>query len=690
MSLAKFQEILIYLTDANAGPPPLPLFVPTEQFHPRATDDARRAASLNAAFVMALTGNRHPDFARATDFLRRQVDDTALRTMAAFYRRGLRLIREEIQRESRRDPQLARDIDSLHRFLTNMPADVSADDMTEQLWSLFFPEAVGIRGHEPEQIQRLREKRKVRITQLNREPLRYPAREILFTANVLLTLPPDDRGIDAADFPAAFKAKLKAVRNEPQAYWYDHPIPMGIPPEQNEVIYGLRHLDRAMEEEMKRGNLKPGERVVCLLSVSVTHRGLQPLAAPYLRGEIGKAGGFSHLDIYLFTEEDTARLVSDVLEPAASRFGRTNAAVALRAIFGVDGEYGRHYSFLKAIAAFWQILVDPAVRATFKIDLDQVFPQQRLLAETGLSALEHFKTELWGARGIDSQGNPLELGMIAGALVNERDIARSLFIPDVPFPEQPPRGDELIFFSRLPQALSTRAEMMARYDSPELDGRTSCLQRVHVTGGTNGILIDALRRHRPFTPTFIGRAEDQAYILSVFSHGGPRLAYLHQPGLMMRHDKNSFARQAIDSARIGKLVGDYVRILYFSAYARLLSGDIRRIKEFADPFTGCFISRIPVTVTYLRFALKAASFFRDGEWEDGRDFIRIGTRRLMTALDFTRGEPAEMEEQFRREKAGWDAYYDLLRELEQGIAGEHPAALSLKKIAARIIGGCKM
>ena len=65
---------------------------------------------------------------------------------------------------------------------------------------------------------------------------------------------------------------------------------------------------------------------------------------------------------------------------------------------------------------------------------------------------------------------------------------------------------------------STVAEMMARYDGAPQDGRARCLERIHVTGGTNGILIDALRRHRPFTPTFIGRAEDQAYLLTFTLH----------------------------------------------------------------------------------------------------------------------------------------------------------------------------
>ena len=143
----------------------------------------------------------------------------------------------------------------------------------------------------------------------------------------------------------------------------------------------------------------------------------------------------------------------------------------------------------------------------------------------------------------------------------------------------------------------------------------------HVTGGTNGILLDALRRHRPFTPSFVGRAEDQAYLLSTFGGGplggGPlggghrRLGYAHAASLIMRHDKHELIPEAIEAAGTGRLVGDYVRILIYSAYADAI-GDRAEVKRAIDPFTGCFVSRLPVTLATLRLALRAATLYRDG------------------------------------------------------------------------------
>ncbi|MDH3719763.1 MAG: hypothetical protein OES79_16700, partial [Planctomycetota bacterium] len=270
----------------------------------------------------------------------------------------------------------------------------------------------------------------------------------------------------------------------------------------------------------------------------------------------------------------------------------------------------------------------------------------------------------------------------------ERDIATSIFTPDVRFPSCEPSAEECFFFSRLPQALSTEAEMMTRYDTNLLDGTRTCLQRIHVTGGTNGVLIDSLRRHRPFTPSFIGRAEDQAYLLSVIGNTGERLAYVHEPGLIMRHDKEAFAQEAIAAAHVGKLIGDYERLLYFSTYASLLPGGVSGVKHAVDPFTGCFISTIPTTVAYLRFAMKAASFFTEGQAEDGVAFIQLGARRINQTLAFVDPEDNRLKQAYEDECYGWQLYYDILAALEEALAGDDDFARQLCNKARAMAAAC--
>ena len=654
-------------------------------------------AVLAAAFLVRMAGPTHPLFERATAVLDAPPDGSP-DEIVAFLRRGESRVRDEIDRVSTDDPAFA---GSLVRTADRLddPA-LESVDRAEACWALFFPEASGIVGHEPAREADLRSARTITIRALADDPLTDPGGEILFTSNVLLTLPAASQSIEDLPYPAAIRAAIRDAAGSPQRYWYDHPIQIGVSPDGSELLYGLRALDAAIGFERQRASPPGGSaaapaddrRVVCLLSVSVTHDALQSIVRPYIEAELARSGALEFLDVHVFTEADARRLLDEALLPHLdSRAEDADAVDALRAVFGVDGEYGRHYSFLKAIAALWHVLADPRVRATFKIDLDQVFPQEALIAQTGASAFEHLATARWGATGTDAQGREVELGMIAGALVNERDIERGLFTPDVAYPALAPTPDEHVFYSALPQALSTRAEMMTRYGDGELDGTHAVLERIHVTGGTNGIRVDALRRHRPFTPSFIGRAEDQAYIISTLGQPGPRLAYVHEPGLIMRHDKEAFAGDAIAAAHVGKLIGDDVRILYFSAYVGAVAGDgtdgsldQAAIKALLDPFTGGFASRIPIAVVLLRFALRTLGFFARGEDAWGGEYALDGARRLTAAMDSTT-DPVALRASVERERAGWAHFYDALDTLEAGIAVGEASALSAQKAVRAII-----
>ena len=229
-----------------------------------------------------------------------------------------------------------------------------------------------------------------------------------------------------------------------------------------------------------------------------------------------------------------------------------------------------------------------------------------------------------------------------------------------------------------------------------------------MTGGTNGILVDALRRHRPFTPSFVGRAEDQAYLLSVLGPSDapigerpePRLAYAHAAGLIMRHDKEAFAGEAMAAAEAGKLIGDDVRILQFSALARVITrtaeGETidagwqaaRAVKAILDPFTGCFVSRLPVTVVMLRFALRLVQAFDDGRGTLGLEMAEIGARRLDEALDFTNGDA--LRNVVERERAAWSDFYDVLDALEGAIAAGDAFAIDIREQAREIVTGARV
>ena len=640
--------------------------------------------ALNISFLVMLAGDEHSSYQQARSLLENysQVSD-----LAQFYLSAQLAIQQEINSLEDSSPGAAQALSSVASQLKDSKSSKSSAEITKQLWSFTHPEAAGIWHHEQERIAALRDKRTVREIHENPSPLKNPAKQVLFTANALLTLPSGSKPLEKQALSPEIQDQIAPLMTEPQLYWYDHPIQVGVQHPNNEVLYGLKGLQDALDFEIEKSTCREGQQLTCLLSVSVTHDGLHAIARQYLAEALQEGDPLPGLKIVMLTESDSQRLITEILAPAARHYLGVEDAQAKLNVLGVDGEYGRHYSFLKAIAALWEVLVDPQIEATFKIDLDQVFPQEQLLQETGKTAFQHLQSSLWGAQGIDNHGHPVDLGMIAGALVNEGDIMDGLFTPDVPLPSTGHKLalDEHIFFSQLPQALSTQAEMMARYDTPQLNGVNNCLQRVHVTGGTNGILVKFLRRYRPFTPSFIGRAEDQAYILSTFETGKNRLAYLHQPGLIMRHDKQAFAQEAIQSAQVGKLIGDYVRILYFSAYSRRVGKDLSEIKDRLDPFTGSFISFVPTTLAILRFALKSEALFQAGESKLALDFLHLGSRRINKAIMFAYNQLAD---QYEQERQGWNLYYDTLLAIENGIEDGDPFAENLQHRTRELIDSC--
>jgi hypothetical protein len=682
--MQRLSEIVGAFISPRSEPGALPLVDVGAQFAPG--DRTSAARSLNAAFLLAAAGPGHPRAREAADHLARMADSGD--AVASFYGEGLRRMDGEVRALAERDAGFTDRLDELADYVAGHGAGRSADELAERTWAVFFPEGTGIRGHEEQRVEELRHRRTIQVTGINPDPLTDPARQVLFTANLLLTGPPAGRAIDDLDLAGEVKRGLHESERQPQLFWYDHPVQIGVEPAASEHLYGLRAVERGVSFEKSRGTMPTRDRLRLVLSVSTTHDALEGVARRYLTDEVRRMGGPKHVELYAFAEADAARLVTDVLAPAAETFlDRPDASQPLT-VFGVRGRYGRHHSFGKAIAALWHVLVDPDVVATFKTDLDHSWPQEELVAETGASLLEHFVFPLWGGTGIDGHGRSLELGAMAGALVNEADIDAGLFTPDVPLPDRSPEAEEFVFFSALPQGLSTLGEASTHYSAEGPDGLATALERIHVHGGTAGILVDSLRRHRPFTPSFIGRAEDQAYVLSLFGEPEPRLAYVHNRELIQRHDKSAFAGAAIEASRITTLIGDYERILLFSALAGVLTEDRDGLKAMAHPFTGGFISQTPVTVMFLRFALRAAAMFASGDRERAEELVTAGAARLSQTLAFVEGHPSELAASYRAEREGWDLFYDTLAVLERRLAEGDPLAQELAGQTRHIVEGC--
>ena len=88
----------------------------------------------------------------------------------------------------------------------------------------------------------------------NPAPIVDPGRQLLFTSNVLLTIPSTTRPIEALPYAPDLRRDLAAAAAQPQAHWYDHPIQIGVEPAGNELLYGLRGLGRGRRVRAPTGS----------------------------------------------------------------------------------------------------------------------------------------------------------------------------------------------------------------------------------------------------------------------------------------------------------------------------------------------------------------------------------------------------------------------------------------------------
>ena len=286
----------------------------------------------------------------------------------------------------------------------------------ENIWDEFCENAYSASNDPGTMFEEIRRRRVLRKICPAQKSLRDPATELLITSNILVSPPLDPESITV---PKQFREESREFFDRQQDHWYDHPIPIDATDEENEIIYGLRNLDAAIAIEHSRGSLGSKSKIDLVLSLSVTHNGMELLARRYVEYIICTKLNLQHLNIFLFDENLTANLIKK-LSPDNRH---------LQEVFGVNGAYGRHYNFLKAILVIWNRVFRPAVHYTFKIDLDQVFDQNFLIRKFGKTALQLLRNKNWGGTAVDWKGRDVELGLISGGLVNEADWNSEVLTP---------------------------------------------------------------------------------------------------------------------------------------------------------------------------------------------------------------------------------------------------------------------
>ena len=216
----QLQTIISALMGSGEGNGPISFLDCSDDIKNPSQDNSDVAEALNTAFLYALSGSKRSGDAK--NFLVRMSGVSGWQEVACFYLNGIELVQRELERACKCHPQFTDRLNELSDWVSRQDNLKDTRNTAEKFWKVFFPEGEGIQGHEKSSIKALRAKRHVTITDLNPHPLTDPARQVLFTSNVLLTAPSSSKSIDALTPSEAIKAKLEQIKHEPQLYWYDH------------------------------------------------------------------------------------------------------------------------------------------------------------------------------------------------------------------------------------------------------------------------------------------------------------------------------------------------------------------------------------------------------------------------------------------------------------------------------------
>ncbi len=120
----------------------------------------------------------------------------------------------------------------------------------------------------------------------------------------------------------------------------------------------------------------------------------------------------------------------------------------------------------------------------------------------------------------------------------------------------------------------------------------------------------------------------------------------------------------------------------FSALGRTLDPDLESVKAELAPFTGAFISPMPVTLTFVRLAVTALSWAQDGRGDAAHRLFVDGVRRCDRSRRFAADE---LIEELEADRQGWGDVYDALDLLEAALEADEEWASIARSEARKVV-----
>ncbi len=152
-----FQAVCYQLFKSGNEDGALPVFDPAAQMTETTGSDPEVARRLNAAFLALLAGTKHPQFKKAEALLNQPAESADWEKIAQFYLAAKECIDQEIDQTCNQDHGFADRLKHLSLLLENSDQRKNLSKVTENIWSVFFPEGTGLSSNHIDSIKQLRE-----------------------------------------------------------------------------------------------------------------------------------------------------------------------------------------------------------------------------------------------------------------------------------------------------------------------------------------------------------------------------------------------------------------------------------------------------------------------------------------------------------------------------------------------------
>ena len=206
-----FQKVLRRLVGADGASPLSGIDAKLLSATP-GDDDLARLARSNGAFLLSLCGG--PVATSGIAIL--DVEAAHGASLARFLLRLSHWVLAEQQQLADQNTSAARKRQEAGKWAEQSNASPWDSTAQKAVWGFLFPEGASCLDDPDQTVSDLRENRSVRVDQLNPQPITDPITELLFTSNILLTLPTELTKIDDLPFSPALCDQIKDIAGEEQ------------------------------------------------------------------------------------------------------------------------------------------------------------------------------------------------------------------------------------------------------------------------------------------------------------------------------------------------------------------------------------------------------------------------------------------------------------------------------------------